>query len=114
MGNFLISNDEPLSADYKQGRPDSNVTVMSWWFTTPARVYSFEIEDKQTMPEGEILSIRIENDEQIIPNMTVPVGMFLGIGVNLMIPTLSPGQKLTIVTRGFTGRIRPLGRKLKE
>lgn len=97
----------PLDADFQTPQKASGIDCdfAVWYFPCSTRVTSFEIEGDAN---GEIHSIQVAQEEQLIDSMPIAT---LTLGP-LMMPVINPSMAFRIHTKGFTGRIRPIGKQV--
>lgn len=107
-----------LEAEWQSGE------LLFWQFQCPTSVDGFELREPLG---GDLLSIRVGTEEQLVGAESVPLlaaAQFIRSGAYstspeegwklgpLALPAMSPGVRLQVRLKGFTGQLRPFGRQV--
>jgi hypothetical protein len=97
----------PFAGDWLYCTADE-VHTLTWEVQRPTLIRDFDINAGSL--GGMLQSLRVRCEEQLMQPMPVEA-LFdsAALGRELSLPTLRPGDQLTLTLSNFSGRIRPVG-----
>lgn len=108
--NLIPLTGDEVKTEGRWQSPDESGTMI-WRFQRPTKVYGFEIHGGIAFANGNLYSVSIGSHEQMTGEL--PMLCFVAHnGVMLELESIMIGVPLTVRTRGFSGRFRPVGEQI--